>query len=162
MAPRVDPVERFWARVDKSGECWIWTGPRTRGYGVTSFRGRNARAHRLSWELHHGPIPDGLFVCHNCPGGDNPSCVNPAHLWLGTNADNMRDAYAKGLKNSKTRQTHCRHGHPFEGENVSTIRNKNGSLERVCLTCNRRDFHKWYDRRRVNARKPLPPERTPQ
>ncbi len=85
--------ERFWAKVDKSGECWLWTGSQTKsGYGMFNL----VRAHRFSWELAHGPISDNLLVCHDCPGGDNPLCVNPAHLWLGTSGDNTRDAARKG------------------------------------------------------------------
>lgn len=91
-------LERFWARVDVRGpdECWVWTGGRnSREYGVVWPRGStNIGAHRLSWELANAvPIPAGLFICHRC---DNPPCVNPAHLFLGTHQDNMRDAIAKG------------------------------------------------------------------
>jgi len=66
------------------------------GYGKFTIKGRIVLAHRFSWEFANGPIPDGMNVCHNCPGGDNPSCVNPAHLFLGTTLDNMRDKTAKG------------------------------------------------------------------
>lgn len=89
--------ENFWPMVDKSGDCWIWTGGRqTNGYGRVSYQGRRVPTHRLSWVLANGPIPDGLCVLHNCPTGDNPLCCNPDHLFLGTKVDNMRDMAAKG------------------------------------------------------------------
>lgn len=86
---------RFWTSVKSSAGCWEWMKGRSdeRGYGVTADVGRKLQAHRASWELHYGPIPEGLFVCHKC---DNPPCVRPDHLFLGTHLDNMRDMIAKG------------------------------------------------------------------
>jgi hypothetical protein len=89
--------ERFWANVNKTDSCWLWTGKaHTAGYGKCHRNGGTDLAHRVSWELHYGPVPDGLWVLHNCPGGDNPACVNPAHLFLGTPNDNQHDMVAKG------------------------------------------------------------------
>lgn len=91
-------VKRFWAKVDKSGDCWLWTAFTLKGYGKFSLSRvdgvqKNLRAHRMSWELHFGEIPEGLSVLHSC---DTPGCVRPDHLFLGTHQDNMDD---KVLKN---------------------------------------------------------------
>jgi hypothetical protein len=93
--------ERFFSKVDKKDSCWIWTGARDarEGYGVFWYQGRSQRAHRVSWEIHFGSIPDGMKVCHKC---DTPSCVNPSHFFLGTDADNVAD------RNRKGRQAHLR------------------------------------------------------
>lgn len=90
-----DLATRFWALVEKSAGCWLWKGGRVpAGYGIfgISFRVQSY-AHRFSYELCIGPIPDGLFVLHSC---DNPPCVNPEHLWVGTMQDNHDDMIAKG------------------------------------------------------------------
>ena len=89
-------IERFWSRINKTESCWLWTGYAThRGYGRVRANGKLTRCHRLAWILTNGPIPDGMEVMHNCPSGDNPLCCNPAHLLLGTHADNMADASRK-------------------------------------------------------------------
>ena len=94
---RFSPEERFWPRVDKSAACWLWTGTLNHyGYGVLKVGGRAGRVlttHRIAFELAHGPIPDGMRVLHKC---DVPRCVNPAHLYLGTAADNTRDMMERG------------------------------------------------------------------
>lgn len=96
-----EPLEmRFWGMVRKTRCCWLWTGHRHhKGHGTIKLGASNPvpeQAHRVSWMLHKGPIPDGLCVLHNCPGGDNPACVNPAHLWLGTKVENTKDMVKKG------------------------------------------------------------------
>jgi hypothetical protein len=93
-----DPAfhERFWSRMRVSGGCWLWTGSTdSGGYGHVSCAGKIWKVHRVAWTITHGPIAAGLFVCHNCPGGDCPACCRPDHLWLGTQADNVRDPFAR-------------------------------------------------------------------
>lgn len=86
---------RFWGRVDLQGDgCWPWTASVDRwGYGHIRINGRLQRAHRVAWELCFGPIPEGVCVLHTC---DNPRCVRPIHLFLGSQADNSRDKAKKG------------------------------------------------------------------
>lgn len=87
--------ERFWEKVIKTRKCWIWNAciQKGGGYGLFAMEGKLQLTHRLSWKMHNGPIPKGLFVLHHC---DNPPCVRPDHLFLGTQKDNMRDKVEKG------------------------------------------------------------------
>ena len=94
-----DTLRRFWEKVNKTDTCWNWTGSkRNKGYGAFVFARPDGkvvqgRAHRFSYEIHKEEIPKGLFVLHKC---DNPACVNPDHLFLGTNQDNVDDMMRKG------------------------------------------------------------------
>lgn len=96
-----ETAEWIMSRVTKVGNgCWVWNGSKTlKGYGRTNFQGRKSHAHRVSYKIFHGPIPEGLVIMHSC---DNPPCCNPAHLSAGTHRDNVHDAIAKG------RAWHCR------------------------------------------------------
>ena len=103
------PVDqRFWLKVDRSKDCWNWTASKVgKGYGgFTDKRHRRKHivAHRFAWESCNGPIPDGLFVCHKC---DNMLCVNPTHLFLGTQSDNIKDCFRK-QRDNRTRDYHGR------------------------------------------------------
>lgn len=114
--------DRFWPKVEFGNCCWNWTGGKDRkGYGrvhlsVDGSR-KSAKSHRVAYEMFKGEIPRGMEILHAC---DNPSCVNPAHLSVGTRADNMQDAAAKGriCTIGKSRFTHCPQGHPYSGPNL--------------------------------------------
>jgi hypothetical protein len=101
--------DRFWSKVDKDGtlmpnmqtQCWEWRQGKSKKYGIFGFQGKSDGAHRWSWRIAHDmvDIPQELQVCHEC---DNPKCIRPEHLFLGTPLDNMRDKYAKGRANHHT------------------------------------------------------------
>lgn len=91
-------IDRFWEKVKTDGatDCWEWSAFKdAQSYGKISVKGKARLAHRVSYELHRGRIPVGKLVCHSC---DNPSCVNPSHLFLGVSADNVSDMDRKGRR----------------------------------------------------------------
>lgn len=124
-------------------ECWEWVASGdSDGYGQLMVGKRMKKAHRVAWELANGPIPDGSFVCHHC---DNPSCVRPSHLFLGSNSENMRDMVRKGrlnggierlrLRNQALQlKTHCPRGHEYAGANLRIALSRNVPC-RHCLAC---------------------------
>lgn len=116
------PIEdRFWEKVDKRDpdECWEWTAAKgTRGYGELANKPNPPiAAHRLSYIIAHGSIPEGMDVCHSC---DNPACCNPAHLWLGTHRDNMHDMYLKNRRKAISGEQH--RDAKFTNEQIRHIR----------------------------------------
>lgn len=146
VKPQETITDRFQRKFQSSpdGGCWEWAANKdAKGYGLLAFKGKSYRAHRLSWELTNGPIPDGMLVCHKC---DNPSCVNPEHLFIGTPKDNTQDSVKKGrhvmpqkspgYMHYNLRRTHCRYGHPLSGDNLA-IWGK-GRRMRACRACNRK------------------------
>ena len=129
-------INRFNSKVDTAGPtqshmttaCHQWTAYTLNGYGRFRVGAKMIRSHRISYEIHRGPIPDGLCVLHEC---DNPTCVNPQHLFAGTHQDNADDKVAKG-RHHGANKTHCKHGHEFTEETTYVWTNGN----RQCKTCN--------------------------
>lgn len=88
----IEATERFWNKVEKSENCWIWKGPLTKGYGSMFYK-KIVKAHRFSYEIHKGKIDENKLICHTC---DNPLCVNPEHLYSGTPKQNTQDSINRG------------------------------------------------------------------
>lgn len=138
-------AERFWAKVEKTDGCWEWTAfVHPKGYGMFGVGREARRAHRVSYEIANGPIPDGLCVCHSC---DNRRCVRPDHLFLGTNQDNVDDKMRKGrgknlIADAERTQTHCLRGHEYTPENTVRYYGK-----RSCRECRRAACRRAYARR---------------
>jgi hypothetical protein len=121
--------ERFWANVEKTDNCWIWTGYKnSAGYGNLSLNYGEKKAHRYAWAVTYGQIPAGMFVLHRC---DNPSCVRPDHLFLGDQKANVQDMMTKGRWAGRRLGTHCPHGHEYTVDNI-VVRKTGG---RACRTC---------------------------
>lgn len=139
-------VERFWPKVVKAGddECWIWTGAKIQGYGIIGRewpkRG-NHFAHRASYEIHIGPIPEGMTIDHLCFRKD---CVNPRHLEPISAVENAR----RGREHHGTHEykTHCTNGHEFTPTTTYTHTDAQGYAHRRCRTCRNAATDRWKER----------------
>ena len=140
----VIPVEdRFWAKVDKTGPCWLWVGATRDGYGAFKLKGRVVGAHRYSYETSVGPIPDGLTIDHLCRVRH---CVNPNHFEVVSRRTNT----LRG--NSPAAITHrtgvCKRGHPLNGDNLRIYKRAGHPDQRLCRACRRITKANFRARRR--------------
>ena len=138
--------KRFYSNIESTPTgCWEWTRTRLpKGYGLFRVLGQKY-AHRVSFMIHKMPVPNfnKLHVLHKC---DNPPCVNPDHLMVGTNLDNVRDCVAKGRTKKGRHKSHCVHGHELSGDNI--MQRPNGGT-RSCRTCHKTQGALRFQRSKV-------------
>ncbi len=140
--PPVPIIDSFFARVDATGDCWIWTGHRQpEGYGHVRFEGRDQGAHRVAYRLLVGEIPDGYQLDHLCRV---PACVNPDHLEPVTLTENLRRGFQRAEMRHRTK---CRNGHPYTLENTTITRRGT----RICRSCHQAGEIRYQQRRRTAA-----------
>lgn len=150
------PEERFWSFVspEPTTGCWLWTGHvQHQGYGRLWSADRQGMilATHVALAIAGRPVPPRMMACHRCDvWGVGPACVNPDHLFVGSNQDNQIDYVAKGL-NEKTRRTHCVRGHPLTPANVFLRASRNGRPGRNCRTCNVERASEWRAARRAST-----------
>ena len=133
----VPAVDRFWAKVNKTATCWLWTAScSSEGYGRINISGKSTYAHRWAYEQAHGPIPEGMHIDHLCRVRH---CVNPEHMEVVTNRQNFTRGEHPNAK--LHRSGHCKRGHPLTGSNV--LVRQNGT--RHCRACSR---ERWHERKK--------------
>lgn len=140
---------RFWSKIDMIPEstCWHWSGlVGGDGYGKFSVGQRTVRAHRFSYELHYGKIPEGMVIAHRC---DVPLCCRPEHLMACTQAENIQDCVNK-KRQYEVKKTHCPRGHEYTGENLFINTHTGG---RVCKICQRALANRLYHAKRARLGK---------
>lgn len=131
--------------VPESG-CWLWTrGTSSNGYGYWKVNGKSMVVHRLAYAAFRGPIPDEIQTCHKC---DVRSCINPDHIFLGTQKDNIQDCVAKN-RQWQVRKTHCQRGHAYTDENTRPMAGRPGRLCKTCVRINGRASYARHRQARV-------------